>query len=79
MNFNRMTILEGQVYKVKRVQIGGYATDMAAKRCEWIVSGAATPRFTGSQDECLAYIAAQGAEYQALPCRQQGHQVTRTP
>ena len=32
LNFNRMTIRDGQVYKVKRVQIGGYATDMAAKK-----------------------------------------------
>ena len=69
LNFNRMTIRDGQVYKVKRAQIGGYATDMAAKKIAWIVSGAAKPLFTGSQDECLAYIAAQGAEYQALPCR----------
>lgn len=70
MNFNRMTILEGKVYKVKRVQLGGYATDMAAKKFEWVVSSAASPRFTGSQEECLAYIAAQGAEYQALPCQE---------
>lgn len=67
LNFNRMTIRNGKVYKMKRQQIGGYATDMAAKKFEWIVSGVAKPRFTGSQDECLAYIAAQGAEYQALP------------
>lgn len=67
LNFNRMTIRDGQVYKLKPVQIGGYATDMAAKKIEWIVSAAAKPRFTGSQDECLAYIAAQGAEYRALP------------
>lgn len=62
-----MTIRDGQVFKVKRVQIGGYATDLAARKFEWIVSGAAKQRFTGTQDECLAYIAAQGAEYQALP------------
>lgn len=67
LNFNRMTIRNGQVYKVKPVQIGGYATDMAAKKTAWVVSGAAKPLFTGSQDECLAYIAAQGAEYQPLP------------
>lgn len=72
VNFNRMTVLDGRVYKVKRVQIGGYATDMAAKKIAWIVSGAAKPLFTGSQDECLAYIAAQGAEYQALPCHRPG-------
>lgn len=29
LNFNRMTIRGGQVFKVKRVQIGGYATDLA--------------------------------------------------
>lgn len=67
LNFNRMTIRDGQVYKVKPVQTGGYATDMASKKIAWIVSGAAKPLFTGSQDECLAYIAAQGAEYQPLP------------
>ena len=67
LNFNRMTIRDGQVYKVKPVQIGGYATDMAAKKIAWVVSGAAKPLFTGSHDECLVYIAAQGAEYQPLP------------
>lgn len=67
LNFNRMTIRDGQVYKLKPVQIGGYATDMAAKKFAWVVSGVAKPRFTGSQEECLAYIAAQGAEYQDLP------------
>jgi len=67
LNFNRMTIIGGRVYKLKRVQRGGYATDMAAKKFEWIVSSAAKPLFTGSQDECLSYIASQGAEYQALP------------
>ena len=67
MNFNRMTIIDGRVFKLNRVQVGGYATDMAAKKFVWIVSGAAKPRFTGSQAECLAYIAAQGAEYQPLP------------
>lgn len=66
LNFKRMTIRDGKVYKVKRAQIGGYATDMAARKFEWIISGAAKPLFTGTQDECLAYIAAQGAEYQAL-------------
>lgn len=66
MNFNRMTIRDGQVFKVKRVHIGGYATDMAAKKFEWVISGAAKPLFTGSQDECLAYIASQGAEYHAI-------------
>ena len=65
MNYNRMTIRDGKVFKMKRHQIGGYATDMAAKKFEWIVSGAATPLFSGSQDECLAYIASQGAEYLA--------------
>lgn len=50
---------------MKRQQIGGYATDMAAKKFDWIVSCAATPLFAGSQDDCLAYIATQGAEYQA--------------
>lgn len=65
VNYNRMTIRDGEVYKMKRIQIGGYATDLAAKKFEWTVSGAATPLFAGSLDECLAYIAAQGAEYQA--------------
>lgn len=65
MNYNRMTIRDGKVFKMKRHQSGGYATDMAAKKFEWIVSCAATPLFAGSQDECLAYIASQGAEYQA--------------
>ena len=66
LNFNRMTIRDGQVYKVKRVQIGGYATDMAAKKFRWIVSAVAKPLFTGTQDECMAYIAAKGAKYQNL-------------
>lgn len=65
MNYNRMTIRDGKVFKMKRQQIGGYATDMAAKKFDWIVSCAATPLFAGSQDDCLAYIATQGAEYQA--------------
>ena len=65
MNYNRMTIRDGKVFKMKRQQIDGYATDMAAKKFEWIVSAVATPLFAGSQDECLAYIASQGAEYQA--------------
>lgn len=65
MNYNRMTIRDGKVFKMKRHQIGGYATDMAAKKFEWFVSGAATPLFAGSQDECLAYIVSQGAEYQS--------------
>jgi len=64
-NYYRMTIRDGKVYKMKRRQIGGYSTDMAAKKFEWIVSGAAKPLFAGSREECLAYIAAQGAEYQA--------------
>ena len=65
MNYSRMTIRDGRVFKMKRQQIGGYATDMAAKKFEWIVSGAAKPLFAGCQDECLAYIASQGAEYQS--------------
>ena len=65
MNFNRMTIREGKVFKMHRQQIGGYCTDMAAKNFEWVIHAHAAPRFTGSQEECLAYIASQGAEYQA--------------
>lgn len=64
---DHMTIREGKVFKVKREQVGGYATDMAARKFLWIISGAAKPRFAGTHDECLAYIAEQGAKYHALP------------
>ena len=66
-NFNRMTIRakgqEFQVFKMKPVQIGGWSTDMAAKKFSWTVSRVAAVRFTGSYAECAKFIEAEGAEF----------------
>lgn len=66
-NFNRMTIRTTangcSVYKMTRQQLGGYATDLDAKRFTWTVPGAASPRFQGTYDECFAFIAQSGAEF----------------
>lgn len=63
MNYNRMTIRNGQVFKVKP-QWTGYATDMGAKRLSWIISRIARPLFTGTDSECRAFIKSAGAEFQ---------------
>lgn len=66
-NFNRMTIrTQGDgcsVFKLKRQQLGGYATDLDAKRFTWSVPVSATPRFQGAYGDCLAFITQVGAEY----------------
>lgn len=66
-NFNRMTIRENgaafSVFKMKPQQIGGWSTDMAAKKFSWSVSRVAAPRFTGTYAECSSFIEADGAEY----------------
>ncbi len=67
MNFNRMTIrAKGEVcevFKLVNKEIGGYATDMAAKRCTWTVSPIAKARFRGTYQQCLDFIADQGAQF----------------
>ena len=67
MNYNRMTIRTNgaicEVFKMKNTQVGGFATDMAAKRFVWSVSAIAKAKFAGSYTECLAYIESQGAEF----------------
>lgn len=75
MNYNRMTIRTNgavcEVFKMKRAQVGGYATDMAGKRFIWSVPAIAKARFAGSYGECLAYIESQGAEFMTehgIPC-----------
>ena len=66
VNHNRMTIRAHgevfQVFKLKRHQ-RGTPTDMGAMRFSWFVSQAATPKFTGTYDECAEFIANCGAEY----------------
>lgn len=66
-NFNRMTIRTTatgcEVFKMKRSQVGGYATDMANKRFTWNVPAIAKPRFKGTYNDCLTFIADSGAEF----------------
>lgn len=66
-NFNRMTIRaygsQLQVFKMKPQQIGGWSTDMAAKKFSWSVSRVAAARYTGSYAECSKFISEQGAEF----------------
>lgn len=66
-NFNRMTIRENgasfSVFKMKSKQVGGWATDMAAKKFSWFVSRAAAPRFTGTYAECAKFIEVEGAVF----------------
>ncbi len=73
-NFNRMTIRPAgaafQVFKLNRYQ-SGRPTDMGQLRFTWAVSPAAKPRFTGTYDECAAFITLQGAQYMSehsIPC-----------
>lgn len=65
MNFNRMTIRSNgsqfSVHKMKPGQVGS-VTDMAQLRRYWYVSPFG-PKFTGSRDECMAYIKQSGAEF----------------
>ncbi len=75
MNYNRMTIRQGEngcaVFKLKPTQVGGYATDMAAKRFIWHVSAVAKPIFIGSDADCMKFIADSGAEFMSehgIPC-----------
>ena len=60
-----MTILEinGRfcVFKMKRQQDGGYATDMSAKKFSWFISGAAKPKFTGCYGDCASFVEKSGA------------------
>jgi hypothetical protein len=66
-NFNRMTIRENgtvfSVFKMKSQQVGGWTTDMAAKKFSWFVSRIAAPRFTGTYAECTRFIESEGAEF----------------
>lgn len=75
MNYNRMTIRQNgnefEVFKMKREQLGGYSTDMAAKRFVWFVSKVSKAQFKGLYNECLAYISDSGAEFMTehgIPC-----------
>lgn len=75
MNYNRMTIRANgnrfEVFKMNRSQVGGYATDMAAKRFVWTVPAIAKPRFKGTYNDCLSFIADSGAEFMTehgIPC-----------
>jgi hypothetical protein len=67
MNYNRMTIRPAeqqfQVFKMKRRQQGGWATDMAGARFSWFVSGAAKPQFTGTYEQAFEYIKSKDAMY----------------
>lgn len=67
MNFNRMTIRAAgqvcQVFKLKREQFGGYATDMAAARFTWNVSAISKPQTTGTYQHCMDFIKSQGAVF----------------
>lgn len=66
-NFNRMNIRENgsafSVFKMKAQQVGGWSTDMAAKKFSWSVSSVAAPRFTGTYAECAKFIENEGAEF----------------
>lgn len=64
MNYNRMTIKDGQVYKLKPQYryASGSPTGGGAATVTWHV-GSAAPRFSGCQDECIAFIAQAGAEF----------------
>ncbi|GEM_PF-6611218 len=62
MNFLKFAIRDGAVFKLKREQVG-YVTDGPAQKFgSWFISAAATPRFQGSHDECVSWIASQGGE-----------------
>jgi hypothetical protein len=71
MNCNRMTIRETQnhqfcVFKMKTGQVGRI-TDMAQCRRFFYVNDLLPPKFTGSKDECIEFIAQSGAEYVGGP------------
>lgn len=65
--FLRMTIRPDggcfSVFKMQRSRASGYATDMAAQRFAWSVPRHARCRFRGTYADCLAYIAAEGAQF----------------
>ena len=62
MNHLKFTIRDGAVFKMKREQVG-YVTDGPAQKfAGWFISAAATPRFKGSHDECVAWVASQGGD-----------------
>lgn len=63
MNFNRMTVINGQVFKLKPSWSGCW-TDMAGRSLQWVVSKAAQPRFSGTTSQCLEFIERAGAVYQ---------------
>ena len=58
----KFAIRNGTVFRMKREEVG-YVTDGPAQKfgC-WFISAAATPRFQGSHDACVAWIASQDGE-----------------
>ena len=67
-NYNRMTIrskgAKFQVFKMKPShEHAGAVSGGGFRRTTWAVSAVASPRFTGSYEDCAAFIAAQGAEF----------------
>ena len=66
-NYNRFTVRpygdQFQVFKLKRERCGGWATDMAACKFRWFVSGAATAKFTGDYTSCIEYIESANGVY----------------
>ena len=69
-NYHKMTIKPyGEnfaVWKLKRRQCYGYATDMAGAIFEWFISQSATAKFIGSYEDCLSFIHSDGAEFMAM-------------
>lgn len=62
MNYNRMTVKNGSVYQVK-ANHSGTPTDMAANTVVWFLPSYASPKFSGSFEQCLEFIAKSGAQY----------------
>ncbi|MBE0436591.1 MAG: hypothetical protein IBX56_12390 [Methylomicrobium sp.] len=65
MSYNKMTIKDGAVYRLKAGQTGA-ATDMGSCKRYWFLPYYATKRFKGSINDCLRFISANGGEYVAL-------------
>ena len=62
MSFNKMTIKENKVFKLKIGQTGT-PTDMANCKKYFYLPSYATARFEGSFKDCMNYIRNNSAEY----------------
>lgn len=64
MNFNKLTIKENKVYRLKSLwsdsNLGG------GNKLSYFLPAYATPQFSGNHKECLEFIMQSGGEYREL-------------